>query len=231
MGAEPLARVLRHKAGYVVDQGLVEGGVVMVGREGLDRAGGQRERGQGIHDGLLQLEQCGRGAGHDAGQAHLTGRHVIALEGLQGDGGQVGRGEGAGSGSVDALEILGGHEALNQRDVRAMGIIKGEALGERLQQAGIGGLGVGQHRGVRLQQHVDGGDGHGFQRAGALAEGPRPSLWLSRCIERALEAGEHPADFLGLAQVGHGIGDGVAVAQAQQGASFSWASSCTPLLT
>lgn len=90
-------------------------------------------------------------AGHDAGQAHLTGRHGIALEGLQGDGGQVGGGEGAGSGPIHPLEILGGHETLKQRDVRAMGLIEGEALGEHLQQAGIGGFGVGQHRGVRLQ--------------------------------------------------------------------------------
>jgi hypothetical protein len=110
MGVEPLARVLRHKAGHVVDQGLVEGGVAMVGRERLDRAGGQG----------------GRGAGRD---------------------------------SLDALEILGGHEALNQGDVRAMGLIERKALGERLQQAGIGDLRVGQHRGDRLQQHVNGGEG------------------------------------------------------------------------
>lgn len=63
MGAEALARVLRQKAGHVVDQGLVEGGVAMVGSERLDRAGGQGGRDEGIHDGLLQLEQCGRGAG------------------------------------------------------------------------------------------------------------------------------------------------------------------------
>lgn len=79
--------------------------------------------------------------------------------------GEVGVGEGAGRDSLDALEILGGHEALNQGDVRAMGLIERKALGERLQQAGIGDLRVGQHRGVRLQQHVNGGEGKALRVA------------------------------------------------------------------
>ena len=68
------------------------------------------------------------------------------------------RGENLAGGGIDLVEVRGADETLDHRDVRGVRRIQGEAFREDLEQAGVVGRGVPEHRGVRLQQDVNGRD-------------------------------------------------------------------------
>jgi hypothetical protein len=70
----------------------------------------------------------------------------------------MGFGEDFSCGGVDLFKICCANEALDQRDMRPVGCIQGEALGEDGKQAGVVGRGVLEHDVIRLEQNVDGGD-------------------------------------------------------------------------
>ena len=71
-------------------------------------------------------------------------------------------GQNPADGGIDLFEVRGANEPLNEDDVRTVRRIQGEILRKDLEQAGVVGLGVLEHRGVRLQEDVDGRDGPGF---------------------------------------------------------------------
>jgi len=56
---------------------------------------------------------------------------------------------------VDLGKIAGRDKACEYRDVRVVRVVQREALGEILQQGGVGCLGVTDHRLVRLKGNVD----------------------------------------------------------------------------
>ena len=61
-------------------------------------------------------------------------------------------------GGIDLVEVRGADETLDQRDMRTVRGIQGEALRVNLKQPSVVGCGMLEHRGVRFQQNVDGGD-------------------------------------------------------------------------
>ena len=72
--------------------------------------------------------------------------------------GHVGGGEHLAGGGIDLVEVRRADETLDHRDVRTVRRIQGETFREDLEQAGVVGFAMLEHRGVRLQQDVDGGD-------------------------------------------------------------------------
>src|SRR6266699_3114813 len=57
---------------------------------------------------------------------------------------------------VDLVEVSRADELLQQRDMRVMRGVQSKALRISLEQAGIVGFGMLDHRRVRLQRNVDG---------------------------------------------------------------------------
>ncbi len=133
-------------------------GIIGRGDERGRISGFHRERGHGGNQVRLQLEQFRGRLRDNAREANVLARDVVVFEGLQLHAGHVGAGENLAGGGIDLVEIRRADETLDHRDVRAVRRIQGETFREDLEQAGVVGFGMLEHRGVRLQQDVDGGD-------------------------------------------------------------------------
>lgn len=155
MGAELLTGVLIHEAGDVVNQGVVERWVPVIGRERLNGTRLHHERSNSRGDALLEVEQFGGGVGHDPRQPNPAARYVVGLEGLQCDAAEIGIGKDLTDSGKDLLESVRADKALHQGDVGTMLCVQGKSLGEDRKQASVAGLGKAKHGGVWLQQDVD----------------------------------------------------------------------------
>ena len=76
------------------------------------------------------------------------------------------RGENLAGGGIDFVEVRRADETLDHRDVRSVRRIQGKAFREDLEQAGVVGGGMLEHRGVRLQEDVNGGHATGLESQG-----------------------------------------------------------------
>ena len=139
---------------WLVDLGIFRGGDE---RRRCPRLYG--ERGNGVDQFLLVPEEVVGGLDHDPGKAEVLPGDVVVLVRLQLPSERLFLGQDFADGLIDLVEIRCLHVPLQTRDVRVMRRVQGEALGEVLAQARVGGLGVLDHRGVRIEQDVDGRDG------------------------------------------------------------------------
>lgn len=153
----------------VVDGGFVDVGIGGSGDKGGGGAGGDGEGSDGGDEILLKLHEGGSALDDDAGEADTGERFVgeeVILESFELEAGDVVAGHDFAGGGVDLVEVGGSDVALEHGDVRAVGGVERETLGEDGAEAGVGGFGVLDHDGVGLEGDVNGGDGRLLRGAG-----------------------------------------------------------------
>ena len=104
------------------------------------------------------------------------------------------RGEHLAGGGIDLVQVRGADETLEHRDVRTVRRIQGETFREDLEQAGVVGFGMLEHRGVRLQQDVNGRDrgllGREDRLPVVLHADDGPAILLRLFVQRRREGAE-----------------------------------------
>src|SRR4029077_10096420 len=118
----------------VLNHGRVGGGIIVRSRERPNRASFHGKRLHGSYDVRLQLEDFWRRLCANAGYALRGCRGIVVLEGIQPHRSQIGTGKDIAGGGVNFVEIRSANKTLNQRNVRTMRCVEGEALREYRQQ-------------------------------------------------------------------------------------------------